>query len=404
MRAPNGERGMQAVVFALVATTFLTIYVTQPVLPVLAAEFGVTPGIASLTVSAVVLGIALANLPFGVLADRFPIGPIVISGGAVVALASVACALTRHIGVLIAARFLQGLFIPSMSTCLAAYLSRTLPPHRLNLVMGWYVSATVAGGMGGRLLGGFVFSAAHWRLAFIVAAALVTGAVAAALRWLPREAPRPHADHETAGFLALLAREELLRMFAVGFFAFFVFSSMFNYVPFYLSGPPLRASVRVITLLYLAYLVGIAAGPFSGTLTQRLGTGLTLIAGCALFGLSLALTLIPSLVVIAASLAGICGGFFTIHSAAVGSLNGRLTGSRGRANSLYVLLYYLGGAAGISASGAAYARWGWHGTVGLAAAALLVPLSVGVAEAVQERRRRPPEPGRESPTPIPDAL
>jgi len=38
---------MQAVVFALVATTFLTIYVTQPVLPVLKEEFGVTPGIAS---------------------------------------------------------------------------------------------------------------------------------------------------------------------------------------------------------------------------------------------------------------------------------------------------------------------------------------------------------------------
>jgi MFS transporter, YNFM family, putative membrane transport protein len=384
---------MQAVVFALVAATFLTMYVTQPVLPVLTTEFGVTPGVASLTVSAVVLGIALANLPFGVLADRFPIGPIVLCGGAVVAAASVICALTQHIGVLIAARFLQGLFIPSMSTCLAAYLSRTLPPHRLNLVMGWYVSATVAGGMGGRLLGGFVFSAAHWRLAFIAAAALVSVAVVAALRWLPREPAHARADPDPAGFLALLAREELLRMFAVGFFAFFVFSSMFNYIPFYLSGAPLHASVRVITLLYLAYLVGIAAGPFSGTLTRRFGTGLTLIAGCALFGLSLALTLIPSLPVIAASLAGICGGFFAIHSAAVGSLNGRLTGSRGRANSLYVLLYYLGGAAGITASGAAYARWGWHGTVALAAGALLVPLSVGIAETLQHRGPRPPAAG-----------
>jgi len=254
--------------------------------------------------------------------------------------------------------------------------------------------------MGGRLLGGFVFSAAHWRLAFVAAAALVVGAVGAALRWLPREASRTRADHGAAGFLALLARAELLRMFAVGFFAFFVFSSMFNYIPFYLSGAPLHASVRVITLLYLAYLVGIAAGPFSATLTRRFGTGLTLIAGCALFGLSLALTLIPSLPVIAASLAGICGGFFAIHSAAVGSLNGRLTGSRGRANSLYVLLYYLGGAAGISASGAAYLRWGWQGTVAVAACALLVPLSVGIVELLQDRRPQPPAPG---PGPAPAA-
>jgi len=61
----SDERGVQAVVFALVAATFLTVYVTQPVLPILRVEFGVTLGIASLTVSAVVLGIALANLPFG---------------------------------------------------------------------------------------------------------------------------------------------------------------------------------------------------------------------------------------------------------------------------------------------------------------------------------------------------
>src|SRR5437879_13329155 len=105
---------------ALIATTFLTIYVTQPVLPVLKDEFGVTPGIASLTVSAVVLGIALANLPFGVLADRFPIRPIVLGGGAVVALTSLACALAEHIGLLVAPRVVPGLFIPSMTTCLAA--------------------------------------------------------------------------------------------------------------------------------------------------------------------------------------------------------------------------------------------------------------------------------------------
>ena len=82
MEASSDARGVQAVVFTLVAATFLTVYVTQPVLPILRAEFGVTPGIASLTVSAVVLGIALANLPFGVLADRFPVRPIVVAGGA----------------------------------------------------------------------------------------------------------------------------------------------------------------------------------------------------------------------------------------------------------------------------------------------------------------------------------
>ncbi|HZR07246.1 MAG TPA: MFS transporter [Myxococcales bacterium] len=388
MEANDGGRGMQGVVFALVAGTFMTVYIPQPVLPILTREFGVTPGVASLTVSATVFGIALANLPFGVLADRFSIRPLVLGGGAVVALASIACALTHRMGLLIAARFLQGLFIPSMSTCLAAYLSRTLPPQRLTVVMGWYVSATVTGGLGGRLLGGFVFPPEHWRYAFVAAAALVLAAGIAALRLLPRDPPHARSPAEVEGFLALLRRPELLRMFAVGFFAFAVFSAMFNYVPFYLSGGPLHASVRVITLLYLGYVVGIAAGPISGTLAARFGTGLTIVLGCAVFGAAIALTLVPSLAVIAASLAGICGGFFAMHAGAVGAMNRRLTGSRGRANSLYVLLYYLGGAAGISVAGAAFSRWGWAGAAAFGGAALTVPLSIGIVEAVHDRERR----------------
>lgn len=390
----GGGRGTQALVFAVVGAAFLTIYVTQPVLPILRAEFGVSAAAASLTVSAVVLGIALANLPFGVLADRWPIAPLVLAGGIVVAAASGACALTHDLRVLIAARFAQGLFVPALSTCVAAYLSRALPPERLNVMMGWYVSATVSGGLGGRLLGGFFLPAQHWRLAFLIAGAAVLFAALAAARWLP---PDRHHAHATASgsFASLLTRPELLRMFAVGFSSFFVFSAMFNYLPFYLSGPPLRAPVRVITLLYLAYVVGIAAGPLAGKLTNRLGTGLTLICGSLLLAGALAVTLIASLPVIGLALAGLCGGFFLVHSAAVGSLNQRLTSGRGRANSIYVLAYYLGGAAGITVTGAAYARWGWPGAVAVGIAVALLPFSVGAFEARAARR-----PGAESP-PLP---
>jgi MFS transporter, YNFM family, putative membrane transport protein len=387
--SPSSGSGfsVQALVFALVAATFATIYITQPVLPIIQREFGVGATTASLTVSAVVLGIAVSNLPFGVLADRLPVQRLILAGAAVVAATSLVCATTHRMGLLIAARFVQGLFIPSMSTCLAAYLARTLPPERLNVVMGSYVSATVAGGLGGRLLGGFIHPPLHWRYAFLSAGALLVCAALAAVRWLPPDEPVRTARHESVGFFALLRRADLLRLFAVGFASFFVFSAMFNYLPFYLSGPPLHASLHVVTLLYLAYVVGIAVGPLSGKLSNRLGAGLTLVCGSILFAVAIALTLIPSLPVIAVALAGMCGGFFAVHASAVGALNGRLTESRGRANSLYVLLYYLGGASGISASGGAYVRYGWPGAVALGIAALAIPFSVGLAEMSRHTRR-----------------
>ena len=340
---PAGPSSLQALVFSLVASAFTVVYITQPVLPVIEHEFAVDARAASLSVSMVIFGIAVANLPFGMLVDRYPVRPIVVAGGSIVALTGIACALTDNFTLLIGARFIQGLFIPSLTTCIAAYLAQNLPAARLNVVMGSYVAATVAGGLGGRLLGGWLHPPLHWRYAFFSASAFVIAATLAAFLRLPGEGTKK-ADARPASFLELLANPGLLRMFAVAFGAFFVFSSTFNYLPFYLSRPPLSARTEVITLMYLAYLVGIVIGPASGKLSNRLGSGTTMVLGSVVFAAAIAASLIQSLAVIMASLAGVCAGFFAIHSAAVGLLNRRLTSSRGRANSLYVLCYYAGGA------------------------------------------------------------
>ena len=113
---------LQTVVFALVAASFTNIYITQPVLPVLQSEFSADMVLVSFSVSAVILGIAISNLPFGALADRLPIHPIILTGGIVVAVAGLICALATDLWVLIGARFLQGIFIPSLTTCLADYV------------------------------------------------------------------------------------------------------------------------------------------------------------------------------------------------------------------------------------------------------------------------------------------
>jgi YNFM family putative membrane transporter len=376
----SGFAGLQTLVFALVAAAFATVYITQPVLPVLQQEFGVSPAVASLTVSGVILGIALANLPFGMLADRYPVRLLILSGGTVVALCGFYCAATASLELLVAARFLQGLFIPALTTCLAAYLSRTLPLEKLNVVMGSYVSATVAGGLSGRLLGGWIHPPLHWRYAFVTASLLLLAASAAALRGLPPEDRLPRGGAETGSFRDLLSQPGLRRLFLVPFGGFFVFSSIFNYLPFYLSRPPFNASTQVITLLYLSYLLGIFTGPLAGNLSNRLGNGATIILGALLLALALLLSLLPAWGTVVGALALVCTGHFAMHAAAAGALNRKLTAGRGRANSLYVLAYYLGGAAGITLSGQAYALAGWPGLAALGFLVLALPAAVGLRE------------------------
>jgi YNFM family putative membrane transporter len=376
----------QLLIFGLVAAAFTNIYLTQPVLPVLANEFGVDAAGASLTVSATVLGIALSNLLFGSLGDRYPLRPLILIGGSMVALAGLLAALTWSFSLLVAARFAQGLFIPALTTCVAAYMANSLPVARLNVAMGAYVSATVVGGLGGRLLGGFLHPPLHWRYAFVSAAVLLMVATLAAAKWLPGVRVRPHHAEGEANYRALLASWPALRMFIVGFGAFWVFSATFNFLPFYLSEPPISASTNLITSLYTAYLIGAVMGPLSGRLANRIGSGRTLVAGALLFAVSLAGLLVPRLPVLVIALLGSCAGFFATHAAASGALNSRLTSSRGRGNALYILFYYTGGAVGITASGYAWRHGGWLAVLGLNAVVLTVPLAVGLYEMGTRRR------------------
>ncbi len=376
---------LQALVFALVTAAFTSVYVTQPVLPVIEAEFAVSAAAASTTISAVIAGIALASLPSGWLADHVPIRRIIAVGGGMLVACCLAIASTRQFDVLIGVRFLQGLFVPALTTCIAAYLGRSLDPHRLSVAMGAYVSATVAGGLGGRLLGGWIHPPLHWRYAFVSTSVLIAAATLAALRWLPRDEAAPPGTAREHVYAQLLRDPRLLAFYLTGAGAMCVFSSVFSFFPFYLAEPPVSASTAVITSMYLTYVIGIFMGPLAGRLCSRYGSGEILAGAAAVFALALGATLIPRLPVLVASLGGVCAGFFAIHAAAVGGLNRRLTTSRGRANALYMLFYYLGGAAGISVAGALFTRYGWPGVVAFDVAVLAIPLITGLASAGARR-------------------
>lgn len=378
----KGMVKLQFAVFALVSASFTNIYLTQPILPVLQSEFGVNPVQVSMTVSAVILGIVLSNLFFGFLSDRFPVQPIILAGGVCVAAGGVWAGLTHSFEWLVCARFLQGLFLPALTTSLAAWLAKTLPGERLSVVMGSYVSATVLGGLGGRLLGGWIHPPLHWRYAFFSASALIVVTTVLALLVLPGTTDKAGASRQSGGetYFSLLKRRELLLIYFCGAGGFLMFSPVFNFLPYRLAGPPFNFPTELITLIYLVYVLGIFLGPIAGKLSNRFGGGNALIAGTCLLGLSHATLLIPSTIAIVAGLLGVCAGFFTIHAVAVGLLNRKLAGGHGKANALYVLFYYAGGWLGITGAGFAFQHRGWHGVVGFVMCFLVVPLVTGLLE------------------------
>ena len=381
---------LQLAVFALVSASFTNIYLTQPVLPVLQNEFGVNPVQVSLTVSVVIFGIVLSNLFFGFLSDRFPIHPIILTGGLCVASGGLVSALTHNFIVLIAARLFQGIFIPALTTSLAAWLARTLPGKRLNVIMGSYVSATVLGGLGGRLLGGWIHPPLHWRYAFFSASAFIVVTMLLAILILPRtHVKRTQTRDIDESIITLLKRKDLLLVFSCGAAGLLMFSPVFNFLPYRLNGAPFNFSTELVTLVYLVYVLGIFLGPLAGRFSNRFGGGNTMIAGTGILGLSLVILLIPSVAATIAGLLGICAGFFTIHAVAVGLLNQKLTSSHGKANALYAMFYYAGGWLGITGAGFAFQHAGWNGVVGFVMCFLVIPFVTGMIE--KKSNQRPPE-------------
>lgn len=379
MTNPSDFR-LQVVVFALVAASFTNIYITQPVLPILQMEFSVDMVLASFSVSAVIFGIALSNLPFGALADKLSIHPIIITGSVSVAVGGLICSVTTDFWVLIGARFFQGVFIPSLTTCLAAYLAKTLPAKQLNVVMGSYVSATVLGGLGGRLLGGWIHPPLHWRYAFVSASILTLIATFLAMVGIPRVSKKARKQQTAIGLWQLMKSWDLLHIYLCSAGSFAIFSSIFNYLPYRLMNSPFGFSTKITTMLYLVYLVGIFIGPLTGQISNRFGSGNTLLSGSVILAGGLALILLPDITAVVIALLGICTGFFTIHAAAVGSLNRKITSGQGRANALYVLFYYMGGWLGITGAGIVYEQGGWNALISVCFLLLLFPLSTGIGE------------------------
>jgi YNFM family putative membrane transporter len=133
-------------------------------------------------------------------------------------------------------------------------------------------------------------------------------------------------------------------------------------------------------MLYLVYIMGIFMGPLAGRLSNRFGSGRTLLGGAFLIAVSLGVLLLSSIAAVITGLLVLCAGFFTVHSAAVGALNRRLSSGQGRANALYVLFYYIGGWIGITCSGIVYKLSGWNAVVWLSALFLVVPIAAGIGE------------------------
>jgi DHA1 family bicyclomycin/chloramphenicol resistance-like MFS transporter len=220
---------------ALSAIAPLSIDMYLPSLPALERHFGAYAAAGEHTVAAFFIGLAIGQLFYGPVADRYGRKPPLLFGLACFTLASAGCALAGSIGNLVLLRFLQAL-----SGCAGMVVSRAvvrdLFDHQesarmfslLMLIMG--VAPILA-----PLAGGYLLVWSGWRAIFWVLAAFGAACVVAVAMRLPEtippSAPRPRLKFALVEYLSLLRDRRFLGYTLSGGFAQ---AGMFAYI----SGSP----------------------------------------------------------------------------------------------------------------------------------------------------------------------
>lgn len=135
--------------------------------------------------SAYLLTFAVLLLVTGRLGDRFGPRPVFVAGLVVFTLASLACGLAGSVGVLIAARAVQGVGGALMTPQTMAMITRVFPAQRRGAAMGIWGSVAGIATITGPVLGGVLVESVGWEWIFYVNIPVGLVALWLALRRLP---------------------------------------------------------------------------------------------------------------------------------------------------------------------------------------------------------------------------
>ena len=189
---------MSAPLWLLTLITFsgtLAMHIFVPALPEAARDLGASVGGMQMTVSVYILGLAVGQLAYGPLSDRFGRRPVLMAGLVLYALAGLAAAFAPDVHSLIVARLLQALGGCAGLVIGRAIVRDTALPQEAARRMAMMNLMVAIGPGAAPIVGGALASSLGWRSIFFALALL--GIVNLLFSW--RLLPESKAPASTAG-------------------------------------------------------------------------------------------------------------------------------------------------------------------------------------------------------------
>ncbi len=360
--------------FFILASTlavYASIYAPQPILPLLAGEFGLTTSGGALLMTAVLLPLSIAPLFYGLLLESLPAKRMLLVTIGILSLLQAAFGAAESYGLLIANRLLQGACVPAILAALTSYLAYTVNREHIQRAMTYFVTANIMGGLVGRVLTGWVATNAGWRYSFFLIALALGGCFVAVSR-MKADSRVAVSSVNLSAIMPILRNGDIARLYAIAFTIFLAFMALLTFLPFRLKEIDPSSSAFVIGMMYSGYIMGMIASAGATRIIGFLGgERRAMTIGLALFAVSMLLINVPSGAAIFAIMFFMCGGMFFVHATAMGTMNKLATEHRAVANGLYISIYYTGATLGSFLPGLIYQDFGWGAFTGLLTAAII---------------------------------
>lgn len=364
--------------FAAGLITFSNLYVTQPLLPQFTKEFGVTPTVASLSLSVSTVVLSFSLILFGSLSEAWGRKKLMTISIFVASILTIVIAFSPSFKILLLLRIVQGFVFAGVPAIAMAYLGEEVIPSSLGVAMGLYISGNTVGGLFGRIAIGTMTDFFSWKIGLIVLgifSLLVSFYFVWALPSSKNFKPKPlQFKALTKSLITHLKNPSLLCLFGISFTLMGGFVTLYNYISFKLLNPPYNLSQTIVGWIFIVYLVGTFSSTWFGSLSQKFGRQKMLFIGILIMLTGAITTLTTSLWLNIIGIVIFTFGFFGAHSTASGWVSVKALENKAQASSLYLFGYYFGSSVFGTIGGIFWMNWGWHGVIGYISTLVVVGL------------------------------
>ena len=251
---------------ALVSITFigpLSLHLFIPAMPAVKEDFGVSTGMAQLTMSLAMLSMAFFTVAYGGLSDRFGRKRVLLGGLVLFTCGAASCMAAANLPMLLAGRILQGAGA-GCGVVLARAIARDVyGQDRVAQVIAYLTAAYVLGPMLAPPIGGQLTVLFGWRALFVLASAVGLVVILEVIFCVPETRTRSAAPPRSvfAGYKSLLRRPRFVGfMLQPGLLsaAFYTQATAASF----LAAEHLGVDAAKIGLWFFAFPVGFMAGSF----------------------------------------------------------------------------------------------------------------------------------------------